>query len=83
MLSTGYHHDGPFAVRYPRGSGPGAALPEADLDPLAIGKGVCRRRGRRIAVLAFGTLVVPALAVAEALTSPWPICASYGPLTRP
>ncbi|ABI56730.1 1-deoxy-D-xylulose-5-phosphate synthase [Alkalilimnicola ehrlichii MLHE-1] len=67
LLSTGYHHDGPFAVRYPRGSGPGAALPEADLDPLAIGKGVCRRRGRRIAVLAFGTLVVPALAVAEAL----------------
>lgn len=67
LLSTGYHHDGPFAVRYPRGSGPGAPLPEGDLSPLPIGKGVCRRRGQRMAVLAFGTLVTPALAAAEAL----------------
>ena len=66
LLSTAYHHDGPSAVRYPRGSGPGSAI-EPGLDPLPIGKGVLRRRGTRIAILAFGSLVAPALNVAERL----------------
>ncbi|HQR03138.1 MAG TPA: 1-deoxy-D-xylulose-5-phosphate synthase [Rhodocyclaceae bacterium] len=66
MLSTAYHHDGPAAVRYPRGSGPGIT-PGTDLDTLPIGKGEIRRRGSRIALLAFGTLVTPALAAGDIL----------------
>ncbi|GIX34355.1 MAG: 1-deoxy-D-xylulose-5-phosphate synthase [Lysobacteraceae bacterium] len=56
MLSTGFLHPGPAAVRYPRGSGPGVPVPE-HLDPLPIGKAELRRRGRRIALLAFGATV--------------------------
>lgn len=66
MLSTGFHHDGPSAVRYPRGRGPGVA-PQPDLEPLPIGKGEMRRRGRRTALLAFGVTLAPALAAAEKL----------------
>ncbi len=66
LLSTAYRHDGPSAVRYPRGTGPGAAL-GAGLDPVPVGKGLLRRRGRRVALLAFGSLVRPALDVAERL----------------
>jgi len=66
LLSTAYRHGGPSAVRYPRGAGPGAAL-DAGLDPVAVGKGLLRRRGRRVALLAFGSLVSPALEVAERL----------------
>ena len=58
MLSTGFRHAGPAAVRYPRGSGPGVAV-QATLDTLPIGKAEVRRRGARIALLAFGA-VVPA-----------------------
>src|SRR5690606_30729753 len=56
MLSTGFRHEGPAAVRYPRGSGPGVAA-GASLDPLPIGKAEVRRRGSRLALLAFGALV--------------------------
>jgi 1-deoxy-D-xylulose-5-phosphate synthase len=56
MLSTGFRFEGPAAVRYPRGSGPGVAL-DAALDILPIGKGELRRRGSRLALLAFGALV--------------------------
>jgi 1-deoxy-D-xylulose-5-phosphate synthase len=66
LLTTAFLHDGPSAVRYPRGSGGGAAI-EAGLDPLAIGKGVLRRSGHTVALVAFGSLVAPALAAAEAL----------------
>lgn len=66
LLTTAFLHDGPSAVRYPRGSGVGAAL-EAGLDPLEIGKGVLRRSGREVAFIAFGSLVAPALAAAESL----------------
>ncbi len=66
LLSTAFLHDGPAAVRYPRGCGPGAAI-EPGLEPVEIGKGVCRRRGRDVALLAFGSLVAPALAAAERL----------------
>jgi len=67
LLSTGHHHEGPFAVRYPRGSGPGTPLPEQDLEPLPIGKGEIRRKGHRIALLAFGSMVTPALDAAQYL----------------
>ncbi len=66
LLSTAFLHDGPAAVRYPRGSGTGAAI-EAGLEPLPAGKGVVRRRGQDVALVAFGSLVAPALAAAEAL----------------
>ena len=66
MLTTAYRHDGPAAVRYPRGTGPGAAA-QAPLTEIPIGKGEIRRRGKGIALLAFGSMVVPALAAAEEL----------------
>jgi 1-deoxy-D-xylulose-5-phosphate synthase len=66
LLTTAFLHDGPSAVRYPRGSGCGAAI-EPGLAPLDIGKGVQRRRGRDIALVAFGSLVAPALKAAESL----------------
>ena len=70
LLSTAFAQDHPVAVRYPRGSGIGAEA-AADLEPLPFGKGEIRRRaegrGQRIAILAFGTLLYPALAAAERL----------------
>jgi 1-deoxy-D-xylulose-5-phosphate synthase len=66
MLSTGHHHEGPAAVRYPRGTGPGAAI-QPNLDTLPIGKAELRRRGSRIALLAFGAIVPAAQQVGEAL----------------
>jgi 1-deoxy-D-xylulose-5-phosphate synthase len=71
MLSTAFAHDGPAAVRYPRGAGPGARV-EATLDTIELGKGQALREssarpGGRIAILAFGALVHPALAAAQAI----------------
>ena len=66
MLSTGYQHNGPSAVRYPRGFGPGAQ-PGTDFETLGIGKAEIRRRGQRVAILAFGSMVAPALVAGEAL----------------
>jgi 1-deoxy-D-xylulose-5-phosphate synthase len=66
LLSAAYEQDHPVAVRYPRGAGVGATISE-DLDPLPFGKGEVRRRGKRIAILAFGTLLQPALMAAENL----------------
>lgn len=60
MLTTGYHHEGPAAVRYPRGKGPGATV-QPGLTALPIGKAEVRHRGGRIAILAWGSLVTPAL----------------------
>ncbi|CAM8663353.1 Dxs Deoxyxylulose-5-phosphate synthase [Oxalobacteraceae bacterium] len=68
MLSTAYRFPGPASVRYPRGAGPGAVI-EADLDPIEVGKGVVRRQGRQVALLAFGTMVAPALKAAEELNA--------------
>ena len=68
LLTTAYHHDGPSAVRYPRGTGPGTAI-EPSLEPLPIGRGVLRRHGVRIAILAFGSLVAPGLQAAERLNA--------------
>src|SRR5690606_26681211 len=66
MLYTATQCGAPAAVRYPRGSGPGAAI-NAAMTALPLGKGDVRRRGRRIAFLAFGSMVTPALAAGEAL----------------
>jgi len=66
LLSTGFLHHGPAAVRYPRGTGPGATIDPA-LEAVAIGKGVLRRAGREVAILGFGSMVAPALAAASAL----------------
>lgn len=66
LLSTAHAQNHPVAVRYPRGAGVGAAVP-ASLDGLPYGKGELRRRGRGVAILAFGTLLYPALAAAERL----------------
>ncbi|WP_227726379.1 1-deoxy-D-xylulose-5-phosphate synthase [Yersinia proxima] len=67
MLHTGYHHNGPAAVRYPRGNGTGAVL-----EPLAImpiGKGIVRREGEKVAILCFGTLLAQAQIVADNLNA--------------
>ncbi|MBI4998136.1 MAG: 1-deoxy-D-xylulose-5-phosphate synthase [Rhodocyclales bacterium] len=66
MLTTAFRHEGPAAVRYPRGAGPGVS-PRLTLDALAIGKGEIRRQGRRIAILSFGTLLAAALAAGDTL----------------
>ncbi|HEY0822666.1 MAG TPA: 1-deoxy-D-xylulose-5-phosphate synthase, partial [Ramlibacter sp.] len=66
LLTTAYQQDHPVAVRYPRGAGVGVAV-EPGLQPLPFGKGELRRQGKRIAVLAFGTLLYPALQAAERL----------------
>jgi len=63
MLSTGFQHQGPAAVRYPRGAGPGVAAGQT-LEVLPIGKAEVRRRGSRLALLAFGALVTAAETVA-------------------
>ena len=66
MLTTAYHIDGPSAVRYPRGVGPGVAT-EKQLTALPLGKGEIRRRGQRIALLAFGSMLSPCLDAADEL----------------
>ncbi|MGO4774229.1 1-deoxy-D-xylulose-5-phosphate synthase, partial [Lysobacter sp. 2RAB21] len=66
MLSTGHRYEGPAAVRYPRGTGPGTAI-QPGLDTLPIGKAELRRQGSRIALLAFGAIVPAAEAVAAEL----------------
>jgi 1-deoxy-D-xylulose-5-phosphate synthase len=66
MLYTAFVHDGPSAVRYPRGAGPGVEV-RKDLTPIPLGKAEVRRTGRRVALLAFGTMLAPALVAGEAL----------------
>ncbi len=68
MLTTAYHYPGPAAVRYPRGAGVGAVI-QQELTSLPIGKGEIRRKGQKIAILAFGSMVAPSLAAAELLNA--------------
>ncbi|HUK04275.1 MAG TPA: 1-deoxy-D-xylulose-5-phosphate synthase [Burkholderiales bacterium] len=68
MLFTGFQINGPAAVRYPRGSGPGVAL-QKEFSPIPIGKAEIRRQGKRIAILAFGSMVKPALEAGETLNA--------------
>lgn len=64
LLTTAYAQNHPVAVRYPRGAGAGVAL-DPGLNALPFGKGEVRRQGSKIAILAFGTLLYPALQVGE------------------
>ena len=66
LLTTAYQQDHCVAVRYPRGAGVGAEV-DPGLNALPFGKGEIRRQGQRIALLAFGTLLYPALEVGESL----------------
>ena len=66
MLYTAFRHDGPSAVRYPRGAGTGVEVSK-DLTALPIGRAHTCRQGRRVALLAFGTMLAPALVAGEAL----------------
>lgn len=68
MLTTAFHFDGPSAVRYPRGGGPGARI-ENELSILPIGKGEVRRQGKKVAILAFGSMLTPALIASEKLNA--------------
>ncbi len=63
MLTTGFRHDGPSAVRYPRDTGPGVPAQNA-LDTLPLGKGIVCRNGRELAFLVFGSLLHEALRAA-------------------
>jgi 1-deoxy-D-xylulose-5-phosphate synthase len=66
LLTTAYQQDHTVAVRYPRGAGVGAAIAPG-LQALPFGKGELRRQGQGVAILAFGTLLYPALQAGEAL----------------
>lgn len=66
MLQTAYDYTGPAMVRYPRGVGPGVAVSE-ERTPLPIGKGEKVREGKGIALLAFGSMLAPALQAADSL----------------
>ena len=66
MLYTGFQLNQPAAVRYPRGKGPGVKI-DREMRALPVGQGEIRRRGQGLALLAFGTMVPVAEAVAERL----------------
>jgi 1-deoxy-D-xylulose-5-phosphate synthase len=68
LLTTAYQQDHCVAVRYPRGAGAGVPV-QSGLNALPFGKGEVRREGKRIAILAFGTLLYPALQAGEALNA--------------
>ena len=68
MLYTGHQHQGPSAVRYPRGSGIGADI-NPEFTALEIGKGRIVRQGEKVAILNFGALMPNALQAAEALNA--------------
>ena len=68
LLSTAYAQNHPVAVRYPRGAGVGVDA-GSDLETVPFGKAELRRHGQGLCILAFGTLLYPALAVAEKLNA--------------
>ncbi len=68
MLTTAYRFDGPAAVRYPRGAGIGAVI-EPALDVIEIGKGIVKREGKGVAILAFGSMVAPSIKAADGLNA--------------
>ncbi len=68
MLVTGIQHEGPIAMRYPRGNGVGAALMEEGWEPLPIGKAEVLRQGDDVLIVAYGSMVYPALQSAEMLS---------------
>lgn len=68
LLYTGFKHQGPAAVRYPRGTGPGAII-EKEMTEIEIGKAVVRHSGHQVAILCFGTLLSTALRAGEQLNA--------------
>lgn len=68
LLSTCYQLHAPAAVRYPRGTGTGCHVTDG-LDTVPVGKGLIRRQGEKTAILAFGSMVTPALQAAQALNA--------------
>lgn len=68
MLTTGYQHNGPSAVRYPRGQGPGVEI-APKFKVIEIGKAEIRRQGQDIAILAFGSMLGEALIAAEKINA--------------
>lgn len=68
MLYTGFLHEGPASVRYPRGKGPGVKV-NAEMTALPLGKGELRLEGSDIAILAWGSMVTPALEVGKQLNA--------------
>ncbi|MDE2117994.1 MAG: 1-deoxy-D-xylulose-5-phosphate synthase [Betaproteobacteria bacterium] len=68
MLATAFYLDTPSAVRYPRGCGPGV-VPEKEMQALPIGRGELRRLGEKVAILAFGSMLAPALGAAQQLNA--------------
>lgn len=68
MIVTGIQHNGPIAMRYPRGNGQGAPLMEEGWEPLEIGKGELLRQGDDVLICAYGSMVYPAMQTAEILS---------------
>ncbi|MCX4188048.1 1-deoxy-D-xylulose-5-phosphate synthase [Methylophaga sp. OBS4] len=68
MLTTGFHHNGPCAVRYPRGSGTGKAI-EPKLTTIEIGKAEVKHQGEKVAILAFGSMVPAAIEAAAQINA--------------
>jgi 1-deoxy-D-xylulose-5-phosphate synthase len=68
MLSTAFDINGPSAVRYPRGFGPGVAI-QPGLETVPVGRGELRRQGEQVAILAFGAMLEPALEAAGKLNA--------------
>jgi 1-deoxy-D-xylulose-5-phosphate synthase len=73
LLSAAYDYAGPAAVRYPRGAAhaslPASGTDAHDLSPLPLGKGVVTRKGEKIAILAWGTLLHAAMSAADTLNA--------------
>ena len=68
LLNTAYQYKGPAAVRYPRGKGLGAAV-QKNTATVTIGKAITKRQGRSVAILAFGSMLAPALEAAESINA--------------
>ena len=68
MVVTGINHNGPIAMRYPRGNGVGVPLMEEGWEPVEIGKAELLRSGDDVLLLGYGTMVYPAMQVAEILS---------------
>ncbi|PCI08559.1 MAG: 1-deoxy-D-xylulose-5-phosphate synthase [Gammaproteobacteria bacterium] len=68
LLTTAFLHDGPSAVRYPRGSATGLTLPKT-LEALPFGQAKQKRQGKKVALLVFGTLLATAMEVAEEINA--------------
>jgi 1-deoxy-D-xylulose-5-phosphate synthase len=68
MLYTAFTIEGPAAVRYPRGAGPGVEVAQP-MKALAVGRGEIRREGKKVAILAFGSMLAPALEAASEINA--------------